>query len=640
MTGRRLTTSPYFHLFIALVLSFLVYAPGLGGGFIFDDFPNLIHNPQFPPDVLSPSSLVEVILSSNSGPTGRPLSMLSFAVETYFVGFDPFILKLTNLAIHLGNGVLLFLLSRAILRVAAARGIMARPASGEHALPLLVSTAWLLAPINLTSVLYVIQRMESLATLCTLAGLLFFVHFRSQLYAGRTAAAPGLLVSLVFWTAIGILFKESAALLPLYALVIEFVIFRFRNASGQLELRVAGTFVLVLILPMLTAAAWLGPGILSGNAFSSRPFTLGERLLTETRVMWSYVRWVLLPDLGSLSLYHDGYSVSRDWLTPPTTLLSAVGLAGLGASAVALRQRTPLIALGLLWFLAGHALTSTVISLELVHEHRNYLPSAGLYLVVFTLLECYSTPLLKPRVRRTVTVLFIGFFGVLTLLRALTWSDPVTLALAAVENNPASPRAQYELGLTLSTLAQSPDSRQFSLAKESFAEAAAIPGSGIPPEQALIFMHAQHGLPQDPDWWSRIQSKLEAGPISSADRNALKSLVDCHARQICNMSASLGDTLAMVVHLYPNNARLTTLYADFARNVTRDYALAYELTQRAVFLDPDNGQYWANLATVQIELGRTEEARASISRLSELNEFGTLSGRIGALRLALMQGRG
>ena len=39
------------------------------------------------------------------------------------------------------------------------------------------------------------------------------------------------------------------------------------------------------------------------------------------------------------------------------------------------------LAFGIAWFLVGHSIESTVFSLELYFEHRNYFPGVGLFLL-------------------------------------------------------------------------------------------------------------------------------------------------------------------------------------------------------------------------------------------------------------------
>ena len=93
---------------LGLALAWLVYAPGLTGGFIFDDFPNVVDNAGVHPSQASVGSLVRAALSSPASDFKRPLASLSFAANYLVTGLDPMPMKATNLVIHLLNGWLLY----------------------------------------------------------------------------------------------------------------------------------------------------------------------------------------------------------------------------------------------------------------------------------------------------------------------------------------------------------------------------------------------------------------------------------------------------------------------------------------------------------------------------------------------------
>jgi hypothetical protein len=371
-----------------LVLVTLVYRPGLSGGYLLDDFPNLVANDETAIGQLTPGGLLNAAFAGDSGPLSRPVSMLSFALERYFFGLDPRPMKLTNLAIHLVNTLLVFFLIRELLYRARMRypervQLLISP----PVLALLVAAAWGLAPINLTPVLFIIQRMESLASLFMLLGLLAYLRGRRHMEDGWEKR--GLLWvtgGLLLGEGIGILAKESAVVLPLYALLIEWLFFGFGERGSKTRRHLAWLFGVFLILPGILGLAHYLPGVLSGASFQDRPFGLEERLWTETRVLWHYLWWILAPQPGQLSLYHDAFPLSHGPLHPWSGLPAALGLVGLLGGAFLARRRYPLLSFGILWFFVMQLLVSTVLPLELVFEHRNYMGSIGIFLALFTLL--------------------------------------------------------------------------------------------------------------------------------------------------------------------------------------------------------------------------------------------------------------
>jgi len=214
---------------------------------------------------------------------------------------------------------------------------------------------------------------------------------------------PGLMravASIVLGTAIGGLSKESAALLPLYALIVEWIMFGFARADGKVDRRLIAMYYVLLVLPACAALYWAIPYFLPAAAWASRPFTLGERLLTEPRILWDYIQWSLLPLPNQMALNHDTIRLSHALLDPPTTTLAILGLAVALVAALRLRHTRPLVTIGIAWFFAAHLLTGTVIPLELAFEHRNYFASIGLYLALFSFAAPpIATPL--PFVRTT-----------------------------------------------------------------------------------------------------------------------------------------------------------------------------------------------------------------------------------------------
>ena len=154
-----------------------IYSPGLEGPFVLDDHPNIVDN-----RLIAVDQLRDAAFSLGNRPyPHRGLARLSFALNYYFAGgeFDRFAFKATNVAIHVLNGLLVYWLSVLLLRRYAG-GV--RPASADAGwsamqsyLPLVVAALWLLHPIQLTSVLYVVQRMTSMAAFFVLLGLVVFV---------------------------------------------------------------------------------------------------------------------------------------------------------------------------------------------------------------------------------------------------------------------------------------------------------------------------------------------------------------------------------------------------------------------------------------------------------------------------------
>jgi hypothetical protein len=370
-------------LLLALTVTFLVYKPGMSGTFIFDDIPNIVNNADIAIQNIQPDTLRRAAFSSSSGPLLRPLSMLSFAANYLATEFDPYYFKMTNLVIHLINGVGIFLFSSLLLAIYRKRFEPGLSAWHVLSVSLAVSAAWLLHPFNLTSVLYIVQRMTSLSALFCIWGLVFFVWGRTRLTEGKNGILP-ILISLFVFTPLAALSKETGALMPAFMLIIEITLFNFQTEKPSARRFLIGFFAVTVALPALAALAFLAthPTWLQAG-YQGRNFTLPERVMTEARVLWFYLHQIVLPNVAEMGLFHDDIVNSQGLLTPVTTLLSIMGIALLLAVSWFARKKAPLITFGILFFLLGHVLESSVVPLEITHEHRNYLPMFGIVFVIF-----------------------------------------------------------------------------------------------------------------------------------------------------------------------------------------------------------------------------------------------------------------
>lgn len=611
----------YLTLLVALLATVtFAYWPGLQGGFVFDDIPNLVDNVAVHVTTLATTDWVAAILSSPSSSLQRPLAMFSFAINHYLTGLDPVPMKMTNVVIHLINTILVFGLVRSLIRLLAPKPGTEIQTADTAAL--LAAACWSLHPINLMAVLYVVQRMESFSHTFVFAGLWLYLEGRSHQIAGR----PGwrcILGGLLPCAALGALVKESAILLPLYAFAIEFCALHFQASDRQSSRALKVIFVLLLAVPAVIGSLWLLSRSLSPGAFSFRDFTLSERLLTEPRVVFDYLRWIVFPDLGQLSLYHDDYLISRGLWNPPATSLAIIGLAVLLLFAWLFRARRPLLSLGILWFLGAQLLTATFLPLELVFEHRNYFASLGICLLLIDLLVLAPR---TPAMRRSGILFALAFALVcagLTHLRAREWRNPVSFAIAEAAKNPRSPRATYYLGWMLSKgSAYRADSPLIGPAFQAFDRARRLPNSNILPDQAALVLAARTGLPLQASWWQHMQRRLRERPIGAQETGALGGLVICTIEQLCSfnpddMLATFSAALSQGPH-----AEVLSIYGNYVLNVLGDPDLALRLWQEANSLNPTEPQYHIGVIKLLIEMERFEDAKYQITKLRQMGRLG------------------
>lgn len=428
----------------------LAYWPGLHGDFFLDDYPNIVHNiaiAKFNQPTLE--GLQAVSQSSKSGPLGRPLALVSFALNHAVSGFNPFYFKAVNLILHLCTAVGLYVLVRLLL---STPGIDAGPRLRRR-LPLLAVALWTLHPLHASTVLYVVQRMTILATLFMVWGMVAYCRGRLSLLAGAATGwawiAGALLIGLT-----GLFAKETAGLIYLYVLAVELTLLRFRAA------RPAWSWILALglLLPILIGllALLVAPGSLLDwlhSGFSNRSFTLGQRLLTESRVVGDYLIQTVIPNVTRMGIFHDDYEISRGLLTPPSTLATLAAHVSLLTVGLALRKRAPLFTFGVAWFYFGHLLESTVLPLELKFEHRNYLPLFGpLVALTAGMLAIPMRILGQGRRRIAISLALVTVFAVATAARSTHFGDYIQFGILEAENHPTSSRANQEAAINLMKL--------------------------------------------------------------------------------------------------------------------------------------------------------------------------------------------
>jgi tetratricopeptide (TPR) repeat protein len=280
---------------------------------------------------------------------------------------------------------------------------------------------------------------------CVLTGLLLWLHGRRQLTVGKiTAGLTWSLIGLGGFTLLGVLAKGNGALLPTYALLIEFILLIPRQplAAGKVQ-RFHRVFLFFFaILPTLAICSyliWTGVhGIVTGGP-AFRSWNYGQRLLTEPRVLIDYLSLLWLPHPFSSGLFNDQYIASTSLLHPITTLPAILSVLALIGSGWWLRRRRPALALAVLFYFAGQLIESTSIPLELYYEHRNYVPALLMFWPLgLWLADTRAMPLVK---RGLMITLPIGL-ALMTHASAEVWGNVHTQALVWARINPDSARAQ------------------------------------------------------------------------------------------------------------------------------------------------------------------------------------------------------
>ena len=521
MLGRHMDASPLNRLWLALALlgalaiTFVVYRPGLDADLYLDSV-KIYQVEQLYREKGDDVELGDLSFGSSFG---RVLPQQSFYLDIVRNdGVDPATMRVVNVLLHVVNAALVFWLVSALLDLTVYR-------DRRIPLALVVAFVWLLSATNASSVLYVVQRMNQLCALFSLLTMILYVRVRGaaalSTYAKLSILVPGLLVL----GALAALSKENALLIPVFLLLIE--AYLFPDARRWLQNRQVMAIVAVAAIAFVATAIWLAAAI-GMLDFDGRRFTMTERILTETRVLWHYIGQLLLPVSSATGLYQDGFPVSRGLFSPLTTLSSAVGMLALVVVALRFWQHEAFgpVAFGIAFFLVGHSLESTIFPLEIYYEHRNYLPSVGLYLALVVLASMLLADF-RLRQQLAIAALYLVFMAFMTHAKALTWSSPEAAYDLALERDYISPRAAGQRA-------------QLYLVEGDFVSALVLldriseqlPDEALRARLQTLYVHCAGGLPPQPELYARLP-KVTGAELEIEISQALSNIAAIHASSQC-----------------------------------------------------------------------------------------------------------
>lgn len=624
----RLKNKRLLAFLLALVVAFgaLVFLPGVAGPYIFDDYSNLLTNSYLRIQSLDLDSLRLASYSLAAGPLHRPIAMASFAINYYFAGsFSPTTpYKLTNIILHSINGMLIFWFMRLVLARLAQVYYRNSPVSGAADVPRIsillagtIALLWVIHPIQLTSVLYVVQRMTELAALFTLLGLICYLSGRTMMLAGRKTGLWLAVVGPLGFGYLGIYSKETALLLPVYILILEYILFadefpwrrwqdlgraakRLTLGGAAIVVATLGAYVIHIVLPL----------------YQIRNFTLTERLMTEGRVLLFYISQILVPRIDQFALFHDDITISRSPFTPWTTAPALLLVAALLVAAVLWKKKYPLISLGILWFFGGHVLESTVYPLEIVHEHRNYIPSLGVLMIV-----AGAVHLLYQRTeQRNWWWILPGLalvFGGTTVLRAQQWASPESLNYFEASHHPRSAGAQMGYAMLLM------ENGRYDHGMQVYRRA-----TELNPDEPGILINlqmsaARHGQSLNPADNEELLRRLNSKPLTASTGWALNNVAACILDE-CKILQPLMEKWLETLLQRPSARYVDRSYYYYllGRTLMGEGKIneAVDAYRKSYELDPYYLNPLIELADMYIQLGRMQYAQIIISEIQRANK--------------------
>ena len=425
-------------MWVISALVWLAYSGTTAVGFYLDDLDNIINREALHLEQLTPAALRGA--AEGALLPRRIIANLTLAIDWWRGAGAAVAFQQTNLLLHLINALLVFsLLITIVTRWGAQRAVL--PA-------LLGAAIWSVHPIQVQAVSYIIQRMTELSTLFTLLAIILYLYGRQRMGAKAAIAYCGSLLAF----ACSVLSKESGWITPLLIWLIEVGVIRHAQPFPQ-----RWWWPLFLALPIMLFMAASADILLQGPlyqhfigpGYANRDFTMLERILTQPRVVLFHISQLLLPLPGRFSLEHE-FELSTTLFSPPQTVVAIFTiLAWIGsASALLLRAQWRIVGALMLWLPLTLAIESSVIPLEMVFEHRLYLPLfgvAGLAAIGYvSWIERHPT---SQRWIIMAGLLGVGGLTYATSLRVALWGDQLQMYQQVVTKAPASERAWGNLGL-------------------------------------------------------------------------------------------------------------------------------------------------------------------------------------------------
>lgn len=429
------------------ILIFLAYSNTFHASWHLDDFHNITENPRIQINNLYPDTLYNIMFASTDSNRVfyRPVSNFSLALNWYFGQNNVIGYHITNTLIHCLTAFFLYL---AVLALFKTPNLSGRFNGNEYFIAFLAAVLWAANPIQTQAITYIVQRMASMAAMFYIIGVYLFIKARvglswksrGVLYAGVFAA---------FLLAVGS--KENALMFPVSIFWLEMLFFRDLSDPETRKRFVWIGCVLAAALFVAGVVLFMSDGFITRlqDGYANRTFTLTERLLTQPRIIAFYLSQIFYPIADRLSITHDievSTGLFRPWTTLPAILL-ILGL--IGAAFWKIRQY-PLISFAILFFFVNHVIESSIIPLELIFEHRNYLPSLFLFMPVAAglkwVIDYYQKE--KRSMAAAITAfatILVMVLGIGTYVRNMVWANEKSLWEDALEKAPETARPYHNL---------------------------------------------------------------------------------------------------------------------------------------------------------------------------------------------------
>ena len=577
-----------FLLALALLV-ICIYTNTIGSPFIFDSRKNIESNPHIRISQLTLDNLKDAAFKSPANQ--RPLSNISFALNYYLHGYNVVGYRVVNILIHICTGFLLYFFVKTTFGTPALRSRY----DNHVCIAFFAAAVWMVHPLQNQSVSYIVQRMNSLSAMFYVFSILLYARFRLSRQQGNKMC---LFSGCILTGLLALASKQIAATLPFVIIAYEWYFFQDNRLRKHMAL-LAGCVLLTVGI----AIAFLGGNPLDPilRGYNVREFTLAQRLLTQPRVVMFYLSLLFWPHPSRLNMDHD-FPLSNSLLDPITTLFSIITIAALIGLAVLTARKQRLLSFCMVWFLSNLVIESSIIPLEIIFEHRLYLPSMTFSLLIVLGVYRWIKPKWLPAVMLCAMVAVGAFW---TYQRNAVYSDRITFWQDCVNKSPHKARPYNNLGVALA------DQGEHDEAIKKYEKALQIDPHYWDAVANIGLSLAEKGKTEESI--TQFQRALEMYPKdvkTLANLGAVLIMVERYTEAVQSLTQALTlDPYHAPAH---NNLGVALQHLGRAEEAINHFSTA-------VRLDPEYTQAYNNLGIVLANQGRLEEAVATFSTALKIN---------------------
>jgi protein O-mannosyl-transferase len=580
----------FFLLLSTIVL--LIYSNTFKAPFVFDDNMNIQNNTSIRLGKLTIENIVTAV--SESHLQSRPIANISFALNYYFHQYNVTGYHIVNVLIHVTTGIFLYFFVKTTLHLPLLH-FKDTTATWIASFTVLL---WLVHPLHTQSVTYIVQRMNSMASMFYVLSMLLYTRGRlTSDKRRRWLLFTGCILAGIL--AIGS--KEIALTIPFFLLLYEW--YFFQDLSLIWFKKYLISFAGVMVFLALSALMYMGTETLHNILVvpGDFDFTLTERVLTEFRVVIVYLKLLLFPHPSQLNIDYD-FPLSRSLFDPISTSFALGTIIGMFGLALYISKKERLLSFCVLWFFGNLVIESSVIMLDILFEHRTYLPSMLLSLLVVTLVVRYTK---LPWLRVVVLCAVALVYAVWTYERNSLWANEIALWSDCVVKSPHKARPHTNLGYALMSQGNLKE------AIHHYTEALRIAPSYVIAHNNLGDALARQGQVAEAVY--HYTEALRLNPhYAEAHNNLGNALMDEGKAEEAVRHYTEALRLNPNAALFHNNLGSALAHQGKVEEAVRHYT-------EALRLNPNAAQVYNNLGNLLVRQGKVEEAVRYYTEALRLN---------------------